>query len=345
MNSPYRSSSRRSRRTLALALLIGAGALLCLALGLGLGWLLFGRNGDSQQAAVPTAAAPSAAQAIAPTATLVATPAVVSQPTSIVLLQPPDLPALQALALELVNQDRAAAGLQPVEWDATAARLAQAHAEDMLVGQFFSHWNRDGYGPDHRAALLAGSSDAVFENIHAFGMRFDDGRPAPIEEWPQRVREAQAGWMQSPGHRDNILDPAHTHVGVGIAYRPEIGELRLVQEFVNRYVALAPLPAEAAPGAEWPLEGRLGAGASDPIVNLAYEPFPQPLTPAQLAATSAYRSPAVTFAAPAVQVDGERFQARLRFDHEPRPGLYHVRVFVTVAGQPVLAASPIVVVR
>jgi hypothetical protein len=260
-------------------------------------------------------------------------------------LQPPDLPALQGLALDLVNQDRAAAGLSPVAWDATAARLAQAHAEDMLAGQYFSHWNRDGYGPDHRAALLAGSTDAVFENIHAFGLRFDDGRPAPIEDWPQRVQEAQAGWMQSPDHRANILDPTHTHVGIGIAYRPDIGELRMVQEFVNRYVELATLPAEAAPGAEWPLKGRLLAGASSPIVNLAYEPFPQPLTAEALAQTGAYASAAQPFAAPAVQVDRDIFGARLLFDHADQPGLYHVRVFVTLDGRQVLAAAPMVVVR
>ncbi|MCS6846002.1 MAG: CAP domain-containing protein [Caldilineales bacterium] len=265
--------------------------------------------------------------------------------TSILLLQPPNLPALQALALDLVNQDRAAAGLRPVQWDATAARLAQAHAEDMLIGQFFSHWNRDGYGPDHRAALLAGSADAVFENIHAFAVRYDDGRPAPIEDWPQRVREAQAGWMQSPGHRATILDPAHTHVGIGIAYRPDIGELRMVQEFLNRYVELAPLPPELPLAAQWPLEGRLVEGASDPLVNLAYEPFPQPLASDVLGKASTYTSAAQPFAAPAVQRDGHSFRASLLFDFEEKPGLYHVRIFVTVDGRQVLAASPMVVVR
>ena len=55
--------------------------------------------------------------------------------------------------------------------------------------------------------------------------------------------------MDSPGHGANILVPAHTHVGVGIAYRPDLGELRLVQEFVNRYVELDPLPKELPLGA------------------------------------------------------------------------------------------------
>jgi len=258
---------------------------------------------------------------------------------------PPDLADLQALALDLINRDRQAAGLAPVAWDATAAALAQRHAEDMLEGQFFSHWNRAGYGPDHRAALDAGMTDAVFENIHAYWLRFDDGRPAPIEDWDERVRAAQAGWMQSPGHRANILEPAHTHVGVGIAYRPDIGELRMVQEFVNRYVELDPLPADLPVGAEVLISGRLLNGATDPLVNLAHEPFPQPMSLEQLNETSSYTPAAQFYSAPRTVVDGDRFHSRAIVDFDGQPGLYHLWIFVTVQGEQVMAAAPIIVVR
>jgi uncharacterized protein YkwD len=258
---------------------------------------------------------------------------------------PPDLADLQALALDLINRDRQAAGLAPVAWDVTAAALAQRHAEDMLEGQFFSHWNRAGYGPDHRAALDAGMTDAVFENIHAYWLRFDDGRPAPIEDWDERVRAAQTGWMQSAGHRDNILEPAHTHVGVGIAYRPDIGELRMVQEFVNRYVELDPLPADLPVGAEVLISGRLLNGATDPLVNLAHEPFPQPMSLEQLNETSSYTPAAQFYSAPRTVVDGDRFLSRAILDFDGQPGLYHLWIFVTVQGEQVMAAAPIIAVR
>lgn len=345
MNDYRYPAKSRLRRSVALAFLLVAGALVCLAAGVGVGWLLFGRQTESEQTLAPAGPPAGTAETTPPLPSPSAAPSDVTSATSVLLVSPPDLPGLQALALDLVNQDRTAAGLSPVEWDVTAARLAQAHAEDMLIGQFFSHWNRDGYGPDHRAALLAGSADAVFENIHAFALRFDDGRPAPIEDWPQRVRKARAGWMQSPGHRATILDPAHTHVGVGIAYRPDIGELRVVQEFLNRYVELAPLPPELPLAAQWPLEGRLLAGAADPLVNLAYEPFPQPLTLEALRQPRSYMSAAQPFAASVVAMDGDLFRASLLFDFEDRPGLYHVRVFVNVDGRQVLAASPMVVVQ
>jgi len=259
-------------------------------------------------------------------------------------MAPPNLAARRAQALDLINQSRTAEGLSLVAWDDAAAQVAQAHAEDMLTGPYFSHWNRAGYGPEHRAALDAGMTDAVFENIHAF-WRTSNGQPAPIQDWPQRILDAHLGLMDSPGHRRNIMDPAHTHVGVGIAYRPDIGQLRLVQLFLNRYVELDPLPAELPIGAEEEISGRLLDGASDPLVNLAYEPLPQPLTLEQLNETGSYQSTAQFFSAPRTTAEGDRFRARAILDFDGQPGLYHVWVFVTVQGERVQAVSPIIVVR
>lgn len=265
-----------------------------------------------------------------------------STTSAAVAYHPPDLAALQALALKLINEDRAANGLSPVAWDEAAAQIAQAHAEDMLADPpYFSHWNRLGYGPDHRAALLVGFTDAIFENIHFYWRRTGDDQPAPIEDWPQRVLDAQAGLMDSPGHRANILDPARTHVGVGIAYRAEIGELRLAQEFVNRYVQLDPLPAKLPD--DFTVSGRLLAGASDPLINLAYEPFPEPLSLEQLAQTGSYQSVAEFFSAPRTEIAGDRFTARVLLDPNRRAGLYHIRVFVVAAdGDAIPAAEAII---
>ncbi len=347
MRSSYPRPTRRPRQPPPAGLLLAVVALLCLVVGLGIGWLLFGRSGSGAQATV--AATPTSAASPSPVFQVAAPPPPVSAdtqtPASSQRLLPPDLADLQNQALDLINQSRTAAGLSPVAWDAAAAELAQAHAEDMLAGQFFSHWNRDGFGPDQRAALVAGMTDAVFENIHSYGRSFDNGQPAPIEDWPQRVLDAHNGLMDSPGHRRNIMDPAHTDVGIGIAYRPEIGELRLVQEFVNHYVMLDPLPAELPVGAEVEISGRLLNGASDPLINLAYEPVPEPLSATELAQTSTYQSVAQFFSAPRTTVDGDRFRTQAILDDNGETGLYHVWVFVTVDGQEVLSAAPIIVAK
>ncbi len=356
-----RSSGQASRRPLLLIV----GGVLLLAVGLALGWLLFGRDQDlSRHESAPVVTATSVVVAGSPTvqpfdtesataATIpTSTPIPATSPPTVTpalpatsSLLPPNLARLQAQAIDLINQSRAAEGLFPVAWDAAAAQVAQAHAEDMLQGPFFSHWNRDGYGPDHRAALDAGMTDAVFENIYTFWRRTSDGQPAPIEDWPQRILDAHLGLMDSPGHRRNIMDPAHTHVGIGIAYRPEIGELRLVQLFVNRYVELDPLPAELPVGTEVEISGRLLDGASDVLINLAYEPFPQPMSLDQLNATSSYQPAARFFSAPRTTVEGDRFRSRAILDFEGQPGLYHVWIFINVEGERVMAASSIVVVR
>ena len=195
------------------------------------------------------------------------------------------------------------------------------------------------------ALLEAALTDAVFENIHSYRRRSGNGAPAPIQDWPQRVLDAQEGLMDSPGHRRNIMDPAHTHVGVGVAYRAEIGEMRLVQEFVNRYVELDPLPDELPVGAEVEINGRLLNGASDPLINLAFEPFPQPLSLEQLAETGSYQSAAQFFSAPRTTIDDDRFRTRAILDFDGQPGLYHVWIFVTVPSERVKAVSPIIVVR
>jgi uncharacterized protein YkwD len=341
------------------------GAVLFLAAGLALGWLVFGRGQDRPQLqpatpnsattavvaelpSIPLAQTKTAvtttanADTIAETTGALAAPVTPAPPSGFL---PPGFDSLQLQALDLINQSRTAEGLGPVAWDDAAAAVAQAHAEDMLDGPFFSHWNRAGYGPDHRAALTAGMTDAFFENIHMTRRRTSDDQPAPIVDWPQRILDAHLGLMDSPGHRRNIMNPAHTHVGVGIAYRPEIGELRLVQEFVNRYVALDSLPAELPIGAEVEISGRLLNGASDPLINLAYEPFLQPMSLEQLNETSSYTPAAQFYSAPRTVVDGDRFHSRAIVDFDGQPGLYHLWIFVTVQGEQVMAAAPIIAVR
>jgi len=258
-------------------------------------------------------------------------------------LPQPDIAALHQVMLKAINADRAAHGLSPVAWDETAARAGQAHAEEMASAGYFSHWDLSGHGPDYRYAQ-AGGQDAVMENIYTYWYRYDDGRPAPIEDWEWVIREAEASLMQSPGHRKNILDPAHTHVGVGIAYNPATGDVRITQEFVNRYVALRPLPTAVSLGTEVVLRGELLPGASEPLINLAYEPFPQPLSLEELRTMGTFVSPAEIYQAITPVVAGQHFEAAFPLDYDERPGLYHVRIWVQVGGQRVPAVDIIVTI-
>ncbi|GGS19684.1 hypothetical protein GCM10010252_68900 [Streptomyces aureoverticillatus] len=104
--------------------------------------------------------------------------------------------------LTLTNSHRAAAGLRPLAPDPRLSAAAQAHSADMVARAFYSHTAPDGSEPWHRAAAAGSAHRTVGENI-ACGQR--------------SAAEVVQGWMDSPGHRANILKPAFTHLGVGFA--------------------------------------------------------------------------------------------------------------------------------
>jgi uncharacterized protein YkwD len=123
-------------------------------------------------------------------------------------LTPAGLARATAEVLALTNAERAAAGLPPLAGDAALSRAAQAHSTDMVARAFYSHTSPDGSEPWHRAAAAGSTRRTIGENI-ACGQR----SPAEVVQ----------GWMDSPGHRANILKPAFTHLGVGFAGGGPVG--------------------------------------------------------------------------------------------------------------------------
>ncbi|MGE0713306.1 MAG: CAP domain-containing protein [Planctomycetota bacterium] len=110
-----------------------------------------------------------------------------------------DAPLAQQV-LDLVNQERATAGVAPVAADKDAERAAQAHTSDMINRQYFDHMSPEGFGPDDRFTATGATNLKLGENIA------QAADPAA----------AMQAWMNSPGHRANILDPDFTHLGVGV---------------------------------------------------------------------------------------------------------------------------------
>ena len=246
--------------------------------------------------------------------------------------------------LTLVNQDRQANGLVPVAWDAAATAAGLAHAEEMAQFGYLSHWNLEGQGPDY-CYTLAGGLDHVRENVHLYWHSPGAG-PDSREAWETLVRQAQQSLMESPLHRDNILAPEHTHVGIGIAYNADTGHLAIAQEFVDHYVTLQPLPSRVSLGEAILIQGRLEAGAVNPFINLAYELFPATLTVTELKAPSTYESPAEICEVVPLSADaGGRFSQSVILDNQRQAGLYHVRVWVETKFGRVLAADVIVGVQ
>ncbi|MEV0738840.1 CAP domain-containing protein [Streptomyces sp. NPDC050549] len=110
--------------------------------------------------------------------------------------------------VELTNAERAGAGLRPLAVDPLLAAAAQEHSTDMVARAFYSHTSPDGSQPWDRAAAAGSRRRTIGENI-ACGQR----SPGEVVE----------GWMNSPGHRANILKPDFTHIGIGFAGGGQMG--------------------------------------------------------------------------------------------------------------------------
>lgn len=102
--------------------------------------------------------------------------------------------------LYLVNQIRLASGLPAFAWDAGLASAARAHSRDMAENQFFSHTGLQGSSPFERMIAAGVPYQFAAENI---AMGYLD---------PEQVVDS---WMNSEGHRANILNGNLLKMGVG----------------------------------------------------------------------------------------------------------------------------------
>ncbi|MBM9503901.1 CAP domain-containing protein [Actinacidiphila acididurans] len=160
---------------------------------------------SATKAASPTATAPSPTRTSAAPTVPVRTTAPVTPYTQAPTTRPAatdDVTAARATILSLVNQQRATAGCGPLTADSALNELAQNFSEDMAARGFFDHTDPDGNTPWDRAKKL-GITGLGGENI------------ARGQADAQAVMDA---WMNSPGHRANILNCDFKTLGVGVHF-------------------------------------------------------------------------------------------------------------------------------
>jgi uncharacterized protein YkwD len=122
---------------------------------------------------------------------------------------------LEAKAIELTNQQRVANGCKALRTDAKLTAAARAHSADMVKQGFFSHTGSDG-------------SDFVKREVRA---GYTTGASAENIAWGYPTAEAVVtGWMNSPGHRTNILNCTSVAVGVGVVRKAD-GKVYWTQDF------------------------------------------------------------------------------------------------------------------
>lgn len=127
-------------------------------------------------------------------------------PAAAPVADPPQATDFIQRVVELTNQERAKAGLPPLALDAALNSSALAHSQDMASHNFFSHTGSNGSTVDQRIRA------AGYSPLWAWGENIAAGQPSP--------EEAVNAWMNSPGHRANILSPHYQHIGVAYVHAP-----------------------------------------------------------------------------------------------------------------------------
>ena len=108
--------------------------------------------------------------------------------------------AYENKVLELVNVERAKQGLKPLEMDESVRNVARLKSQDMQKNNYFSHTSPT-YG-------------TPFEMLKKYGISYKSAGEN-IAQGYQTPEQVVKGWMNSSGHRANILNASYTHIGIG----------------------------------------------------------------------------------------------------------------------------------
>ncbi len=163
---------------------------------------------------------------VMPTVNQAFAPPVVHEPKPV---PPPGIkhvPKIEALVFEMTNQARRAKGLAPLTKDAELTHIARAYSADMLARHFFDHTTPDGISFDERIAKH------YDHRIYLIGENIWSGSGYYSTETKHVAELIMADWMSSPGHRENLLSPRFTHLGVGVSAGHH--KILATQEFVGR---------------------------------------------------------------------------------------------------------------
>ncbi len=117
---------------------------------------------------------------------------------------------------KLVNNDRAEHGLKPLALDAKISETARKHSRDMGKSNFFGH--------------VSPKTGSMSDRLYRDGIACV--KSAENVALHKTIASAQKGLMESPGHRKNLLDPAFTHIGIGIV-KDSKGMLLVTQNFAK----------------------------------------------------------------------------------------------------------------
>jgi uncharacterized protein YkwD len=157
-------------------------------------------------------------------------------------------PKISATRLEkqihdLINRERKKQRLSQLEWDDELAGIGRKHSRDMELRNYFDHYSPEGHDFSYRYqregyqcsirvdnTIYAGAENIALNNRYASVTKVNG---KVFYEWNSQETIAETtvqGWMNSPGHRKNILMRHWGREGIGIAFGPD-GKIAITQNF------------------------------------------------------------------------------------------------------------------
>ncbi|WET83395.1 CAP domain-containing protein [Amycolatopsis sp. QT-25] len=161
-----------------------------------------GSPAPTTSSAAPTSSSASPPSSASASAEPSAQPSEAPKPTPSKAPEPPRAQdgSLAAQVVDLVNAERAEAGCSPVSNESRLTAAAQGHSDDMSARNYFSHTTPEGVTFDQR--------------IRAAG--YDKPGAENIAKGQSNAAKVMAAWMNSEGHRANILNCKLKKIGVGV---------------------------------------------------------------------------------------------------------------------------------
>ncbi|HEY9854801.1 MAG TPA: CAP domain-containing protein [Stenomitos sp.] len=168
---------------------------------------------------VPSTPIQTPAPGTSPTTSPVDTPAPVATPAP----ASSDLASLEDYILQQCNVERAKVGAKALAMEeATLRPLARSRSQDMAVRNYFDHTTPDG--------------KKVFDMLNELGYPYSTaGENIAMNTYPvsTSAQEAFKAWMNSSGHKANILNTKYGRIGVGAYRRSSDGAIYFTQVFTN----------------------------------------------------------------------------------------------------------------
>jgi uncharacterized protein YkwD len=174
--------------------------------------------------------------------------------------------------LDAVNLARREAGIPPVAWDRVLERSGDAFCRRLAADGGTGHVVADGV-PPYLRYVLAGGDGFHRQNVGALDSS-EDVDPAAVSEIAlELLRHMLAEQPPGDGHRETILDPIATHLGVGVAVSGRL--VRVSHEFAaRRAVEWRPPPAVARPLTVLRLDGAVLPPLEVAAVEVLWQPLP-----------------------------------------------------------------------